>query len=224
MTVRLTPNSIVLRNASAEEKLVLESKATAWSRDAQLIALAFEGEADRLLLMARLREDGIDFGTTERPTSWLFIDGTEAWLADGDRDGVVAELLPLERPPFQRLEILSRSESGLAYVRERKSGILRMLTEEELRDFNDPPPCPECGEQFGCEHFNCAGEPLLSDDEIEHDVPPQWLAFAREAGISRQDLDRLRSIAEESGEFRVVPEAQSDMRTMELVLLLNEER
>src|SRR5919206_467002 len=62
-----------------------------------------------------------------------------------------------------RFEILSRSESGLHFVRETKSGIVRTLTEEELHDFEDPKPCEECGEQFGCDHYNCAGERLLDD-------------------------------------------------------------
>src|SRR5687767_8942129 len=87
-----------------------------------------------------------------------------------------------------RLEHLSRSDSGLHYVREKKSGIMRQLTDSELHDFDDPVPCEQCGEQFGCEHYNCAREPLLGDAEIESEVPPQWQAFAREAGLSRNDL------------------------------------
>ena len=102
---------------------------------------------------------------------------------------------------------------------------MRVLTESELADFNDPPPCPQCGEQFGCEHINCAGEPLLADSELEDAVPPQWLAFARACGISRPDLDRLRLIhPSHDGEFRLTPGAAADMRTLELVLLLNDER
>jgi len=222
MTVRLTPTSVVIRNPSADVKLVNDSRAYASSRDAQLTALAFDGEADRLQFMARLREDGVEYATAERPPAWLAIDRFDAWLAGDARGEETAELLPVERPPFQRLEILSRSESGLHYVRERKSGILRQLTEEELHDFNDPPPCVECGEQFGCEHFNCAGEPLLSDDEIDARVPDGWRFFARAAGISLRDIDRLATISECEGEYRVAANVESDMRTMELVLLLNE--
>lgn len=127
-----------------------------------------------------------------------------------------------DRPRNPRLELLSRSDSGLHYVRDRKGGVLRRLTEEELRDFDDPPPCEACGEQFGCEHYNCAREPLLSEADIDAHVPEQWRAFARAAGISRNDLERLRAIEQRDGEFRVAENAATDMRTLELVLLLNE--
>jgi hypothetical protein len=122
----------------------------------------------------------------------------------------------------QRFDMLSSSESGLTYVREKRGGVMRVLTESELADFNDPPPCPQCAEQFGCEHFNCAGEAMLSDDEVESAAPPQWIAFAKACGISRQDLDRLKLIEEYEGEYRVAPGA--DMRSQEIVLLLNEAR
>ena len=128
-----------------------------------------------------------------------------------------------DRPHNPRLELLSRSDSGLHYVRDRKGGVLRRLTEDELHDFDDPPPCEQCGEQFGCEHFNCAREPLLSEAEIEADVPEQWRAFAREAGISRNDLERLRLIEHRHGQYHVAPNATSDMRLQELVLLLNDQ-
>jgi hypothetical protein len=130
-----------------------------------------------------------------------------------------------DRPPFQRFDILSRSASGLNYVREKRGGVHRVLTESELADFADPAPCSECGEQFGCEHFNCAGEPLLTDAEIETDVPRQWVEFAKDYGISRGDLERFTSIELHDGEYRLAPGANaSDMRTNELVLLLNEAR
>jgi hypothetical protein len=125
-----------------------------------------------------------------------------------------------------RFDILSRSDSGLSYVRERRGGVMRVLTESELADFGDPPPCPQCAEQFGCEHFNCAGEPLLGENEVEAVVPTEWRTFARDNGISRGDLDRLRVIeqAGEEGEYRLSGGAAADMRTLELVLLLNEAR
>ena len=121
-----------------------------------------------------------------------------------------------------RFEHLSRSNSGLHYVRERKGGVMRVLTESELADFNDPPPCPHCSEQFGCDHFNCAGEPLLGDADIESAVPAEWQPFAKDHGVSEQDLERLRAIERHEGEFRVTSGVNADMRTMELVLLLNE--
>ena len=121
-----------------------------------------------------------------------------------------------------RFEHLSQSRSGLHYVRERKGGVMRVLTPSELADFNDPPPCPECAEQFGCEHFNCAGEPLLSEPEIESLVPHQWLTFARVRGVSRRDVDRLSLLERHEDEYRVGAGVEADMRTMELVLLLNE--
>ncbi len=112
----------------------------------------------------------------------------------------------------------------MSYVREKRGGITRVLTPSELADFTDPAPCPECNEQFGCEHFNCAGEALLRDDEIDAAVPAEHVAFAKEYGISRADLDRLRTIELHDGEYRLTPGARSDMRTLELVLLLNEAR
>jgi len=122
-----------------------------------------------------------------------------------------------------RFEILSRSESGLSYVRERKSGIVRTLTEEELRDFDDPKPCDECGEQFGCDHYNCAGERLLDEGEIDEAIPAEWRALARGEGLSRNDVVRLGTIERTAeGQHRVAADAASDMRTMELALLLDE--
>ncbi len=124
----------------------------------------------------------------------------------------------------KRFDFLSRSESGLTYVRERRGGVMRVLTESELADFSDPRPCPECAEQFGCEHFNCAGEPMLSDAEIDADVDQPWRAFAKEYGVSRLDVIRLREIEHRDGEYRVADPSRSDVRTLELVLLLNEAR
>ncbi|HVS30959.1 MAG TPA: hypothetical protein VMS98_05840 [Thermoanaerobaculia bacterium] len=126
--------------------------------------------------------------------------------------------------PYERHEFLSRSESGIHYVRDRRSGILRRLTEEELRDLSDPPPCVECGEQFGCAHINCAREPMMAEGEVESEVPPEWLAFAREHGVSRNDVDRLRAIVSVAGEYAVAPGHSPDMRTLEMMLLLNESR
>jgi hypothetical protein len=125
---------------------------------------------------------------------------------------------------YEKHEVLSRSESGLHYVRDRKSGILKQLTEEELREFSDPPPCEQCGEQFGCDHYNCAREPLLTDAEIEGLVPKDLLAFAKENGMSRNDLERLRVIEQSAGEYRVADGHSPDMRTLELVLELNAAR
>ena len=125
-------------------------------------------------------------------------------------------------PATTRFDVLSTSTSGLSYVREKKSGVMRMLTESELADFADPPPCPACAEQFGCEHRNCAGETMLSDAEIDAEVPATWVTFAREHGVSRGDLERLRQIENLEGQYRAAPGA--DMRTHELVVLLNEER
>jgi len=128
-----------------------------------------------------------------------------------------------ERPPNPRMELLSRSASGLHYVREKKSGVLRRLTPDEMLDFEDPPPCEQCGEQFGCEHYNCAREPLLAEAEIDAQCPEPWRAFARELGISSNDIDRLRVIEKgRDGEYHVAADVATDIRTLELVLLLNE--
>ncbi len=131
-----------------------------------------------------------------------------------------------EKPPVinPRLEHLSTSDSGLHYVRERKSGIVRQLTDEELHDFNDPTPCEECGEQFGCEHYNCARERLFTESEVETEVPAEWRTFARDNGVSREDLTRFRWIVNDGAEYRLVEGAASDMRMLEIVLLLNEGR
>lgn len=125
----------------------------------------------------------------------------------------------------QRFDILSRSESGLHYVREKRGGIMRVLSDDELAGFDDPKPCPECAEQFGCEHFNCAGEPMLTEAEIEAEVPKEWLAFARDYGVSRADLARFAQLEEHEGEWRVRPDVpNADLRTRELALLLNDSR
>jgi hypothetical protein len=125
---------------------------------------------------------------------------------------------------FQRFDVLSKSASGLSYVRERRLGVTRVLTPSEVEDFNDPPQCTECGEQFGCEHFNCAGEPALTEAEIDAEVPREWVAFAKENGVSRGDVDRLRRIECVDGEYRMADHDSADMRTLELMLLLNEAR
>jgi len=124
----------------------------------------------------------------------------------------------------KRFDLLSRSDSGLSYVRERRGGVTRVLTDGELAEFDDPPPCPECAEQFGCDHFNCAGEPLLADGEIDAEVPQEWRLFAKDYGISRQDLERLPRIRQHEGEYFLPPDTPSDMRTEELVIMLNDAR
>ena len=122
-----------------------------------------------------------------------------------------------------RFDILSRSESGLSYIRETKSGIVRTLTPEELHDLEDPKPCEECGEQFGCDHYNCAGERLLEEAEIGEAVPAEWRELAREEGLSQNDVARLLTIRRTpEGTHEVAADATSDMRTMELALLLDE--
>src|SRR5436190_14098031 len=116
-----------------------------------------------------------------------------------------------------RFDVLSRSESGLHYIRETKSGIVRTLTDEELHDLEEPKPCEECGEQFGCDHYNCAGERLLDEVEIDDAVPAEWRMLAREEGLSRNDVGRLLTIQRTpEGKHQVAPAAPSDMRTMEL--------
>lgn len=129
-----------------------------------------------------------------------------------------------DHPPAKRFDLLSRSESGLSYVRDRNAKLMRVLTESELDDFSDPPPCPECAEQFGCEHFNCAGEALFAESEIEANVPHEWIDFARDNGVSAKDLERLRAIEQREGEYHVAHGVEADMRMLELVLLLNEAR
>ena len=122
----------------------------------------------------------------------------------------------------KRFDLLSTSDSGLHFVREKKGGVMRMLTESELEDFNDPPPCPQCAEQFGCEHRNYAGEATLTDAEVDALVPPQWLTLARTHGLSRADVARLQSMKLVEGDYQAAPGA--DLRTLELMVLLNEER
>jgi hypothetical protein len=122
-----------------------------------------------------------------------------------------------------RFELLSKSNSGLTFVREKKGGVMRVLTESELADFDDPTPCPDCAEQFGCEHLNCAGEALLPEGELESAVPEQWLEFAKDNGVSRNDLERLQKVEQHEGEYRVAAGVAADMRLLEIVLLLNEE-
>ena len=58
--------------------------------------------------------------------------------------------------------------------------------------------------------------------DVETVVPETWRAFARAVGVSLNDLERLRVVECHEGEYRLVPNAPSDMRTLELVLLLNE--
>jgi hypothetical protein len=146
------------------------------------------------------------------------------WLTVQPVDAEIEISLNAAHSPAQRFDELSRSDSGLHYVRERRGGLMRVLTDSELADFNDPPPCPECAEQFGCEHFNVAREPLLSDADVDAEVPQEWSAFAKEYGVSRADIERLQRVERVEGEYRLMNGAQSDMRMLELVLLLNDAR
>ncbi|HET7433106.1 MAG TPA: hypothetical protein VFN10_00190, partial [Thermoanaerobaculia bacterium] len=132
-------------------------------------------------------------------------------------------VVPWARMTTRRFDLLSDSASGLHYVREKRGGVVRVLTDGELADFSDPTPCPECAEQFGCEHYNCAGEPLLAEAELES-VPLEWRDFAKDTGISRNDLERLARVEQVEGEYRLTHGAPTDMRALELVLLLNEAR
>jgi hypothetical protein len=120
----------------------------------------------------------------------------------------------MRAPMPDRFDHLCRSDSGLHFVRERKGGVMRVLTESEMADFNDPPPCPDCAEQFGCEHRNCAGEPMMAESE----VPDEWRALALAHGLSREDLGRLAALQLADGEYRA---PGGDMRAQELALLLN---
>jgi hypothetical protein len=151
-----------------------------------------------------------------------------AWIERLAAHGIAAGDLTIgngSHAPVERFDVLSHSDSGLNYVRERKGGVMRVLTDSELADFSDPKPCPECAEQFGCEHYNCAGEPLLSDEQIESVVPREWTDFAKEFGLSRHDLQRLESIERHEGEYRLnAGVTDPDMRLLELVLLLNDAR
>lgn len=238
MSVTIGGGCVVVRSSAVEAKvrggvpqLLSDSHAAAYSTDGQLLALTFPGNAELEGCVTKLRERGFDTGEFAAAIEgqelarydWLDLDQasnrTEVWLRGGAR----GEASPLRRP-FRKLEIISRSNSGLAYVRENRSGLMRVLTEEELHDFEDPRPCEECGEQFGCDHYNCAGERLFSEDELDA-VPGEWKLLARDAGLSRGDLDRLGVIQRShEGEYRVADGAASDMRTLELVLLLNDDQ
>ena len=237
MSVQISGTGVVVRRPAIESGYPggmarYQTDAANLSSDDDVTARSFPGRPEAERWIDHLSGNGIAAGDvaivaaadgSATPCPWLEVRSIE--------EGVLEACLrsadhgePLERASLPRFEILSRSDSGLHYVRERRGGQVRVLTESELEDFNDPRPCPHCAEQFGCDHFNCAGEPLLNDNEIESEVPPEWTAFARDCGISRHDLERLRSIERQEGEYRVIAEASSDVRMIELVLLLNEAR
>lgn len=226
MSVRFTASTVIVRNAPAKlisDHALAGARATTVCNDGTLVAVGFAHESHRLIWIASLRDHGlrVEDIASDGGSPWIEVSSAgEAWVRGGD-PGDLAEEKAIEHPPFQRLEVLSRSESGLHFVRERKSGILRQLTEEELRDFDDPKPCEECGEQFGCEHYNCAGERMLEETEVDAEVPEEWRRFARAAGVSRRDIERLKTIGLRDGRYTVAENASSDMRTMEIVLLLN---
>jgi hypothetical protein len=243
MSIEISGRCLVMKNAAVEAKVpgglwqaLADSHATNVCADGHISAVEFAVESARTAWLASLRENGVgpedvvelDGAVSDGPAcEWLDLerrtDGrVEVWMRGADRGDLAAAVA--SRPRYQRHEMLSRSESGLHYVRERKSGILRLLTEAELGEFSDPPQCEECGEQFGCEHYNCAGERLLTDLEVEAEVPKEWMSFAREAGISRKDLGRLRSINRTEGEYHLATGSSTDMRLLELVILLNESR
>lgn len=226
MSIRITGSTVVVRKAAIIARYrgglaAYEAAAPAVVRkDDELIAVAFDDGAAAATWVQRLILNGLtDVALIDAanpiPHGWL-----DVQAGDDGAEGTVASL----HVPVRRFDVLSRSDSGLHYVRERRGGVMRVLTESEIADFEDPPPCPRCAEQFGCEHFNCAGEPLLTDAEIDAGVPAAWVTFAREYGLSHPDLERLRTIqADGEGGFHAM-NADADMRTLELVLLLNDAR
>ena len=63
------------------------------------------------------------------------------------------------------------------------------------------------------------GDPYELDDA----VPAEWRELARGEGLSSNDVARLRTIERTAeGMHKVAADAPSDMRTMELALLLDE--
>ena len=194
MSIRITGSTVVVRKSVVEDRYrggldAFEAAAPAPVRaDDELIAVAFEevtaakSWAQRLTLGGLTGVAVID-AASPTPQGWVEVQSA----------GAGGEAMARLRAPARRFDVLSKSDSGLHYVRERRGGVLRVLTESEMADFDDPPPCPVCAEQFGCEHFNCAGEPLLTDSEIDAGVPSEWLAFAREHGLSQPDIGRLRA-------------------------------
>jgi hypothetical protein len=226
MSIRITGSTVVVKKAAIETAfrggiVAYEALAPAPVRkDDELIAIAFDDGSAAASWAQRLAMHGVaDVAVIDAahpiPHGWLDVQ-------PGSGGEEVAASLRL---PVRRFDVLSKSDSGLHYVRERRGGVMRVLTSSELADFDDPPPCPRCAEQFGCEHFNCAGEPLLTEAEIVAEVPKWWTTFAREYGLSRADLERLVTIeaAGEEGEYHTTG-ADPDMRTLELVLLLNDAR
>jgi hypothetical protein len=226
MSIRITGSTVVVKKAAIESAYrgglaAYEAAAPAPVRkDDELIAVAFDDGAAAKSWVQRLTLSGLtDIALVDVaspiPNGWL-----DVQAGDGEAEGTTASL----RIPVRRFDVLSKSDSGLHYVRERRGGVMRVLTASEIADFDDPPPCPRCAEQFGCEHFNCAGEPLLTDAEIDTGVPAAWVTFAREYGLSLPDLDRLQTIQPDiEGEFHT-KNPDPDMRTLELVLLLNDAR
>jgi hypothetical protein len=224
MTLPITGITVVTRRATIEAHYpggvqAYEAAMPATRHDDSLVGTTTGSAAEAERLVAQLVGRGVPqqevavIDPEDRvPSGWLRVERGNPATA------TLSE-------PVARFEVLSRSDSGLHFVRERRGGLMRVLTESELADFNDPPPCPQCAEQFGCEHINCAGEPLLSESEISSEVPAEWSAFARDYGVSRSDLERLRAVERHEGEFRLSGAIHdADMRTRELVLLLNEAR
>jgi hypothetical protein len=219
MSIRITGNTVVAKKSAIETQFrgglaAYEAAAPAAVRkDDELIAVAFDDGAAAESWLKRLTLNGVTDVAHVDPASpiprgWLDVREGEAML----------------RVPVRRFDVLSKSDSGLHYVREKRGGILRVLTESEIADFDDPPPCPQCAEQFGCEHYNCAGEELFQEAEIAGAVPAQWTSFARDYGLSRNDLLRLTGIEQTNeGEYHATG-VNADMRTQELVLLLNDAR
>lgn len=211
MTIPISAHTLITKRADLDARFAgyREEVPARVEADDDLVAFAFGSPDEAERWAARLRELGIsDVAFGGSSCDWLETHGAEA---------------SLRGRPFGRFDLLSRSSSGLHYVRDRTGGVMRVLTEEELADFTSPRPCPECAEQFGCEHYNCAGESLLAESELFEAVPHEWLDFARENGVSREDLTRLASIERNEEGYRVREGVSADMRMLELVLLLNEQ-
>src|ERR1700738_747041 len=117
MSIRITGSTVVAKKAAIEERFrgglaAYEAAAPAAVRkDDELIAIAFDDGAAAESWMKRLAMNGLtDIALVDAshpiPQGWLDVQGSEATL----------------RVPVRRFDVLSRSDSGLDYVRERRGG------------------------------------------------------------------------------------------------------
>lgn len=84
--------------------------------------------------------------------------------------------------------------------------------------------CPQCGSEEQCDHFNSAGEPVATEEQmVEFEIGAEHRSVFLDLKLSLDDIGRLSQIHFEGETMRVEREiAAQDPRITEVMMLLSE--